>query len=278
MAEPWKRYEGRQALGRLMQGENVVVGTPDVALTTTTFGFAAVDNFPDQYFKDWFGRFYDGPQANKNFQVTDFDQVTAPILLKAVFTITPAMSAAIITRDLFEMYQDYSPAEMNDAINLAIDMVANEALEDKRDESLTLVDNIFEYDMPAGFSYLEEVIMEAETLGQYSVATDTVDIRHWDVLLGDTPRLWFDDAYFSITAGRKLRLIGQKRPARLVNDADVSNVDQAYVLYQAKANLHFARSEQSGDAHQEKMGLAQTLADRERQRLMIAGRGSRVSF
>ncbi len=261
-----------------MHGENVLVGAPDVALTTTTFGVAAVSNFPDEYFLDWFGRFYDGPQANKNFQVTNFDQETTPGLLKAVFTFTPAMAAAVITRDLFEMYQDYSPAEMNDAINLAIDMVANEALEDKRDESLTLVDDIYEYDMPAGFSYLEEVLMESSTAGRWSAATDTVDTRHWQVLIGDQARLWFDNDYFSITAGRKLRLIGQKRPARLQVDSDVSNVDQAYVLYQAKANLHFARSEQSGDAHQEKMTLAQTLADRERQRLMVAGRGSRVSF
>ncbi len=278
MAEPWKRYEGRQALGRLMHGENVLVGSPDVWLTTTTFGVAAVKQFPDQYFKDWFGRFYDGPQANKDFQVTDFDQETEPGLLAAVFTISPAMAAAVITRDLFEMYQDYSPKEMNDALNLAIDMVAGEALEDKRDESLTLVDNTFEYSMPPGFSYLEQIFVESSTAGRYSVATDLVDIRHWSVLVGSPPRLWFDDAYFSITAGRKLRLVGQTRPTRLNTDSDVSNVDQAYVLYQAKANLHFARSEQSGDAHQEKMGLAQTLADRERFRLMVAGRGLKVAF
>ena len=278
MAESWKRYEGRQALGRLMHGENVLVGVPDVALTTTTFGVAAVSNFPDQYFLDWHGRFYSGPQADKNFQVTNFDQKTAPGLLDAVFTFTPAMAAAVITRDLFEMYQDYSPEEMNDAINLAIDMVANEALEDKRDESLVLADNIFEYDMPAGFTYVEEVLMESSTAGRFSGATDLVDSRHWSILIGSPPRLWFDDALFAITAGRKLRLIGQKSPVRLNKDSDSSNVDQAYILYQAKANLHFARSEQTGDEHQEKMQLAQTLADRERLRLMVAGRGAKVSF
>ena len=278
MAAEWKRFEGRQALGRLMHGEDVVVGVPDVGLTTTTFGVEAVKNFQDEYFLDWHGRFYAGPNANKNFQVTKFDKETEPGLLAAVFTITPAVTA-IVARDLFELYQDYSPSEMNDAINLAIDMVSMEALEDKLDESVVLVADTFEYDVPGGFVYLEDILVEQSTAGRFSSSGDGIDTRWWRILRGGpNPRIWFDDAYFPITAGRKLRLIGQKSPAQMTVDDEKSTVDQSYVLYQAKANLHFARSEELNDQHHRSFVSAQSLAEAHKQRLRVAGRGARVAF
>lgn len=276
MAAAWTRAAGRQALGRLMHGENVMVGVPDADLTTTTFAVAKLTVYPDDYFNDWHGRFYSGPRRDTDFEVTDFEQTKGPTLIAGVVTFRPATSAAVVAQDLFEMYPEFSPAEMNDAINVAISMVENEALQDKRDESLVVASSQWEYDIPAGFAYVEEALLESGTANRYSPSTNLLDVRHWRILPGSPPKIWFDNDYVTLTAGRQLRLVGQQAPAQLTKDDDLCSVSQAFVLYQAKAHLHFSRVEESGDDHYKKMVVAQARAHEERRRLMVASRGWKV--
>jgi hypothetical protein len=82
----------------------------------------------------------------------------------------------------------------------------------------------------------------------------------------------------TLTAGRQLRLVGQQAPAQLTKDSDWCSVSQTFVLYQAKAHLHFSRVEESGDDHYKKMVVAQARAHEERQRFQVAGRGWKVAF
>ena len=278
MAAPWPRYEGRQALGRMMHGQDAILGVPATNLTTTTMGVAKLTVYPDDYFNDWFGRFYAGPRADTDFDVTDFDQEKEPGLTPGVLTFKPALSAAPVIHDLFEMYPDFSPGEMNDAINLAIASVTQGALQDKRDDSLTVIAGTFEYEIPAGFLYIWEILQEQSTNGRYSSSLNTIDQRYWRILPGSPPKLWFDSNWVTLTTGRKLRIIGQQAPAQLAKDSDLCSVDQAYVLYQAKANLHLSRASESGDEHDKKMVLAQARAHEERKSITVAGLGERVSF
>tara|TARA_R100001086_G_scaffold234434_1_gene156727 strand:- start:530 stop:1318 length:789 start_codon:yes stop_codon:yes gene_type:complete len=262
-----------------MHGGDVLVGVPGTNLTTTTMGITKLSVFGDDYFNDWYGRFFLGPLADNDFVIDDFDQLVEPSLTNGMLTFKPTMSSAVTAQDQFEAYPDFSPAEMNDAINLAIASVEEEALQDKRDETITVVSsNTYEYDLPAGFSYIQTIVMEQGTSGRYSTSLDTIDRKYWRILRGSPPKLWFDSNYVSLTAGRKLRLIGQQAPGQLTKDGDLCSVDQSYVIYQAKANLHLSRISELGDEHDKKMSVAQARAHEERRGLGVAGVGEKVSL
>jgi len=128
------RYQIRQQIARLLHGEDYVTGTPSGSLATTTFGCPALAVYENDYFNDWHGRFYLGTHKDVDFSATDF------VASGGVTTFAPATSGAVDATDLFEMYPEFTPAEINDVINLALSMVANEALQDKVDESLVVDD------------------------------------------------------------------------------------------------------------------------------------------
>jgi hypothetical protein len=279
MATPWARYTGRQKLARMMHGDNMVVGTPSSDnLSTTTFSVSKLSAYSDDYFNDWHGRFFLGPKADTVFTVTDFDQLVEPGLTDGKLTLKPTQTSAMTVQDQFEIYPDYTSEELNDAINLALTMVEEVALQDKRDESLVAVSTQHEYDVPAGFKTVWQIIRESGTSGRYSNSLDKIDPAYWRILPGAPPKIWFDSNYIELTSNRRLRLIGQQAPAQLNKDSDLCSVDQSYVVYQAKANLHFTRIEQMDDDHYKKMQVAQGMADRERESIMVAPVGEKVSY
>ena len=250
-----------------------ITGTPDTNLAVGTFGCAKLALYADDYFNDWHGRFYSGTHKDTDFDVVDFAKTAG------VTTFDPDLSSAVVVGDLFEMYPpDFTPEDFNSAINLAISMVEEEALQDKVDATLEVAASTYEYDIPTGFRYIDQVFQESGTANRYSPSANLIDVRHWRILHGTTPRLWFDDNYVSLTTGRNLRLVGQGVQAQLSLDADTCAILKSFIIYQAKANLHFSRVDEQGDAHFKKMIAAQTVADKERQHIGVAGRGKRVSF
>jgi hypothetical protein len=269
-------YTLRQQLARLM-GETIL-GVPSVSparLQTDSFGVPALAVYEDDYFLDWQGRFYEGTHKGTNFVVT------ASTAENGVLTFAPSLSEAVVVGDLFEIYQEFTPEELNDAINLAISMVEDTALEDAVDESLEAVASTYEYAVPTGIAYIEQIFQEEGTANRYG-PTDNLRVgRHWRMLRGPTPKIWFDPNYVSLTAGRNLRLVGQKRPSELSLDADISKIDKAYIIYQAKALMHQSRIRGRGadfEEHNAQMVVAQGMADREKGRLAVPGRGQKVSF
>ena len=274
-------YTIRQRLGRLMDGDDAIVGTPSGdALTTSTFGVSTLQMYSDGYFDDYYGRFYAGTHKDTNFTVDTFDQLDNNEK-KGVIAFTPALSTAVDTTDLFEVYQNYTPTEMNDAINEAISMVEGEALQDKIDESILVVGNTFEYGIPAGLLYIDQVYQESGTGGRYSASGNLIDIRHWSILRRPSPQLWFDNNYVTLTAGRHLRLIGQSIQPQLSLDTDLSDINRTFLIYQAKALLHQSRINGQGadfEEHRTQMTLAQQMADRQRDKIHVAGRGKKVTY
>tara|TARA_Y100000310_G_scaffold330365_1_gene401872 strand:+ start:442 stop:1221 length:780 start_codon:yes stop_codon:yes gene_type:complete len=248
-------------------------GTPKDNFATTTFGVAELAVYENDYFNNWWGRFYAGTHKDITFSVTDF------VKTSGVVTFAPAVTGNVDATDLFELIPpDFSPDELKQAINLAITMVENEALVDKVDESVGLVASTFEYAVPSGFVYIDDIFQESGTADRYRVSKDHIDVRHWAILRDVSPKLWFDANLVTLTAGRNLRIIGQGSPGQLTLDADSTEVSLAYLINQAKANLHFSRADSLDDTHHRKMVLAQTIADRERQRVQVAGRGRRVTY
>lgn len=258
MANPL--YSLRQKLADLM-GESIV-GTPLDNFATSTFGVAKLAVYENDYFNDWNGRFYAGTHKDTSFIVTDF------VKASGVVTFGPVVSANTDATDLFEMYKDYTPEELNAAINSAISMVEDEALEETVDESVIIANATYEYAVPAGLDYIEEIYQEQGTTGRYDQSSSILDHRYWQVMRTATgPQIWFDLKFVTLTTGRHLRLMGLKKPTQLVLDADESNVDQTYVIYQAKALLHQKRiraSSSDSEDHERQMVLAQGLALQER--------------
>ena len=111
-----KLYELRQAVGRLMSPGDIalVTGTPAATFSTTGFQCAALALEEYDYYKDWWGRFYSGTHKDTTFRITGFTQSGGAIVF------SPALSSAVDATDLFELHRDFSPEEINNAINLAI--------------------------------------------------------------------------------------------------------------------------------------------------------------
>ena len=248
-----------------------IEGTPGTDLTTQGFGSAKLSLYEDDYFLDWHGRFRAGKHKDTSFAVTSSEQ------LRGVIKFAPALSSAVVATDLYYLLQDFTPEELIGAINSAIESVEQEALQDRTDESIILTASTFEYLVPPRMRFIDQILQESGTAGRYSQTNDYIDVRHWSLRRGAQPAIWFDSNFVSLTTGRHLRLVGQESPARLVKDEDISHVPKSYIVLQAKANLHFARADDLDDAHGRKMVLAQSRADVERKRVLVAGRGQKVS-
>jgi hypothetical protein len=264
-----------------MEGADAIVATPSSdVLTVSTFSSADLEVYPDGYFDDYHGRFFNGKHKDTNFTVSSFLKLDVN-QNKGVITFAPALSSAVVVGDLFELYPNYRPTEMNDAINESIAMVEQEALQDKIDESIVLVTSTFEYLIPTGLLYIDQVYQESGTAGRYSVSGDLIDIRHWGIKRQANPQLWFDNNYVSLTAGRHLRLVGQSIQSQLSLDDDLSSINRTFLVYQAKALLHQSRIKGQGadfEEHQTQMGLAQQMASTQRRQVQVAGRGRKVTY
>ncbi len=138
-------YQLRQMVARLM-GSGIDAEMQLAAATgghaTTGCQASALDSFESSFFIDWWIRFYSGTHKDVTSLITTFTKTNG------VLVWSPAITAVTDATDLFELHRDFSPAEIIDAINLAIWEVESEALVDKVDESLVvndlLTDGLFE--------------------------------------------------------------------------------------------------------------------------------------
>lgn len=263
-------------------GEAVTAGVPDGSLTTTTFDCAALAIRLDGFFDDYYGRFRGpGPLMGKSFAVTDFVQ-TATVgntTTQGKITLTPTLSAAPTATDLFYLCMDYTPEELIAAINSAIASVETFALADVVDESIVIADDEWEYPVPSTLLWINEVIQESSTTGEYSRSRDLIDPLHWNILRGSVPKLWLDDALASVEAGRHLRLVGQGKQSRLVNDDDSCSINSFFLVQQAKAILHQSRVRGAGadfEEHETQMKLAQAMANSAKGAARVGGMGRQV--
>jgi len=262
----------RQRLGHLTGG--VVVGTPTGGLTTTTFNATALSTKPDDFYNDWHGRFYEGRHNGVNFEVEDF------VKLNGKVTLEPPTTLVIEKKDLFELYKHATPVELGHFINIAISMVAGEALVERVSETLLIPNSTtYHYAVPAGIAYIDRIYMEQGTAGRYGAEQDPFDYRAWRILHTTPPQIWFDPNLVSLTAARHLRLVGQAIQVELVGDSDECVINQAYVLYQAKALWHESKIRDSAsdfEDHRTQMVIAQSRADSEREGLRVAPMGRAV--
>ena len=199
-------------------------------------------------------------------------------------TVAPAYSVAPGAGDTYCILSEYTWEEMANAINMAIDIVAEDALVWSVDTTtITLVAATYEYNLPTTMMYVYRFTMGDADDGfddQPAIPPD-----QWSIVHSSTPMVHFGLfpyyqrhsghpygelwAETDLTADRKIRIEGIATPATLSTNTATSSISPAYLVYQAAALLHESRAiDNDSDLHRVRAELCQKRADIERARVV----------
>lgn len=258
-------YQLRQSVAMAL--DDLVMCQVDANATNATCANATLLK-ADDYYNGWDIRFYLGTHKDITREVTDFDYTTNTL------TFAPVLASNIDTTDYFELHRKYNTRQYNDAINRAIEMLKDEYLLDKTDETLTFTTNTYEYSVPDDFRYISQIYYEDLADDDTYYTQNLIDERAWWIVGGSSPIIKFDNRRFAIGSefnAQKMRIIGQQVQAGLTNDANTCALPPEAIIEQARAILLRQNDELSDLAV-----LAQLQADKERKRLSIAPHGKSV--
>ncbi len=262
------RIELRHLVARLCN--DLITGTV-TSPASGSFVCAETDwEKPDDFFNDWIEMFcYDGTGIGTSGNPTDWEN--------SGHTLTFLPAATLTAGDLVEMHQRFTVNTYNDFINLAIEMVAKEALLNKVDTSTTLATDTYQYNLSTQFLHIYRVEMESSTSGVYD-KEKPIDRRYWRVIKGTTLQIEFVKALWTPTADRALRITGLASPSKLDTDTEECPVNPTFISYQAAALLHQSRirgADMDSEWHSQQMGLNQAMADKVRDTMKVGLSGAR---
>jgi len=224
---------------------------------------------PDDYFNDWIEVYcYNGVGITTSGNPTDWDNTSHTLTFKPAATLTAG--------DLVEMHEKFTVALYNTYINLAIEMVAKEALVDKTDTTIELVDGTYQYTLPAQFLYIYTIELESSTADLYD-EQKPISAEKWRIINGATTKLEFIKNLYTPTDERKIRIRGLASPSVLDTDSEECPINPAYIVQQAAALMHQSRVRGSGvdsEMHETQMKLSQAMADRIRTTLQVGPGGA----
>lgn len=104
-------------------------------------------------------------------------------------------------------------------------------------ESLTVANDTWEYTVPAGFAYIEKIMLES-TVNGTSVYIDAIPNSHWEPRLnGSAPVISFA-TQTSLDVGMHLKVIGQARPTIYIDENEV--IDRGMEAFIRERTLYFA--------------------------------------
>ncbi len=186
-------------------------------------------------------------------------------------TITPvsAFAAIVEAGDTYALLTEYTWAELKDAINMAIDEVADRALIPKMDETTVVLQaDVSEYPVPSGFTHIYR-LTQAEGTGQflYPIPPDQyrinlrLTIPYISFYAYPPDASWFGHYCSTLWAAndlvddRVLRIEGFGRQPKLVADSDLCWLNPNYICFRAAQMLHSARITHAAgdfDAHRVK--------------------------
>ena len=200
-------------------------------------------------------------------------------------TVADVFTAAVGAGDTYSIHTEFPRDEVVEAINMAIDMVAEEALVWLVDETTiaALVAAQYEYPLPTTMMWLFKVTM-ADADGNFE-DVDPIPSSQYHILHSAVPVLKLDlfptgqkheGHYFGqfwaesdLVAGRALRLEGMASPATLSSDTSTCPISPAYVAFQAAAMLFGSRiTGNDVDANAARANYWQQRADIERARVV----------
>lgn len=259
-----QRYELRHLTSRLCNDLiKGVVSSP----ASGTFVCATTDwEKPDDYFNNWIEMFcYSGTGVGTSGNPTDWDNTSHTLTFKPAATLTAG--------DLVEMHERFTVGTYNDFINLAIEMVAKDALVDAVDETIELDTDVYQYTLPTSFLYIHKIELEDDD-ADYNTEKP-IDPRYWRVVKKSTLKLefvkdlWIPDYY----DGHNIRITGLASPSKLDTDTEQCPINPIFISYQAAALLHQSRirgSDVDSEYHSGQMTLCQAMADKVRSTMRVS--------
>ena len=180
-------------------------------------------------------------------------------------TLTFKPAATLTANDLVEMHERFTVNTYNDFINLAIDMVAKEALVDAVDETIDLDTDTYQYNLPTSFLFIHKIEMQ-DSSGDYNT-NKPINPLYWRVVKTSTLTLEFVKDIWTPTDGRTIRITGLASPSILDTDTEECPLNPAFISYQAAALLHQSRirgGDVDAEYHSGQMTLCQAMADKVR--------------
>lgn len=105
------------------------------------------------------------------------------------------------------------------------------------DESLEVAATTYEYDIPAGFAFIEKLYIE-ETINGSDVYINTIPRNHWEIRTnGGNPVITFS-TLSELTPGKNIKIVGQARPS--VYTDENQTVDRGMESFIRERALYFA--------------------------------------
>jgi len=205
----------------------------------------------DDYFADFVEAYcYSGTGVGTSGKPTDW--------VNSSHTLSFLPAAVLTAGDLVELHRSWTVRELNSAINQAIDRVAKIALQDRNDETTSLVTGTYIYDLPATFvSVVDLWVSDVNGVFMYE---DPIDPRYYRwVKKSDGVDIEFVKERFYPTTGQTLRIVGQASPSVLDTDDEQSPIEPEYIIQRAKGILHQSRirgSDKDSEWHATQEGIA----------------------
>jgi len=193
----------------------------------TTHIYAPFLHQPDDYYNNQFYEVYVYEGTNKGVTKRVTDWVLSTYLL----TVHSAYAAACDATSYIELHRIFTLDDYNKAINLAIESIADNYLIDKIDETTVLVADTYEYTLPTTMYFVHKVTTENKADSGIYYDGDEIDPRDWNLIAPRKLKLRY--GYYSITAGKDLRLEGQGRQALVVSDEDVIELPPDWLVQKA---------------------------------------------
>ncbi len=224
----------------------------------------------DDYFNDFLEVFcYSGTGVGTSGNPTDWVNSTHTLTFKPAATLTAS--------DLVELHQRFTVDEYNEAINHAIDQVANDALIDRVDQTITTASSTWRYVIPTQFLYIDAVYI-ADSTGAFDTK-DPIDPKYWRISKESTLYLEFVKEFYTPIASRTLRIVGLASPSILDTDTEACSIDPEYILQSAKSFLHQSRirgRDKDSEFHASQMAISRKISDDKRKEMSTNRSGRAV--
>jgi len=208
---------------------DLIMGTADSGTSTTlvsTMLREANDFYNDHNYRCYI---YGGANIGEEREVSDWTLTTPANTL----TLAPAYTAAIDNTSKFELHYIFTEDEYRKAINLAIETLAGKYFVDIKDESTFLVASTYEYALPLSMLGVIRTITEKTADSGVFNASDEIDPRNWDIIRSYPPKLKLHESYYSVSAGKDLRIEGYGSQPIISADTDIIYLPPDWLVQKA---------------------------------------------
>ncbi len=158
-------------------------------------------------------------------------QVSANSPTGTSLTLAYALSPVPTTGDLYEDHHEFSVDDYNNAIRNAMTEVEDEVFVPISWDQGVINSSTFEYDIPAGFSHINEVQVRLDA-GKYV----TVVPACWKVIRANR-KLWLHPNIVYSYPGFYFRILGFRPPTEMLGDEAGCDVHPSYIINKAAAIL-----------------------------------------